>query len=192
MTDAAISLPYRLRPEFLSPVEMAFFHVLDEMLKENYCVFPKVALTDLFFVARPNENVHHSNKLLRKNVDFLVLRRDSMKPVLAIELDYPKQTDHRPVDDLLEGAFSAAGLPLLHITVQQTYHLEELLSRINLVILKGPNSTTPLNMHKDYSPICPRCGITMVLRFDKDGPHKGVKYYGCLNFPECTETVAVK
>jgi len=46
-------------------------------------------------------------------------------------------------------------------------------------------------LHTDFSPICPRCGIMMVLRFDKDGPHKGQKYYGCLNFPGCQETVSV-
>ncbi len=192
MTDNLVSLPYRLRPDFLSPVEMAFYHVLAEILKDKYYVFPKVALTDLFFVARPNENVQHSSKLLRKNVDFLVLRRDTLKPVLAIELDYPKQTDHRPVDSFFDGAFAAAGLPLSHVTVQQTYNLEELRSMINLIVLKGPNPTTPFFTHKDYSPICPRCGITMVLRFDKDGPHRGQKYYGCLNFPVCIETVAVK
>jgi len=169
---------------------MAFYHVLAELLKEKYYIFPKVALTDLFFVVRPNENVHHSNKLLRKNIDFLLLRRDTLKPALAIELDYPRQTDHRPVDGFLEGTFAAAGLPLIHVTVQNIYNLEELRSRINLVILKGSSNTTPL--HSDYSPICPRCGITMVLRFDKDGPYTGQKYYGCLNYPACTETVPVK
>ena len=121
-------------------------------------------------------------------MDFLLLRRDTLKPALAIELDYPKQTDHRPVDGFFDGLFAAAGLPLIHVTVRQTYDIKDLIKRIQTAIKSSPD-TTPVN--SDYSPICPRCGITMVLRFDKDGPIAGQKYYGCLNFPDCQETVPV-
>ncbi|HEY3311872.1 MAG TPA: DUF2726 domain-containing protein [Anaerolineales bacterium] len=189
MSDNNTVFPYRMRLEYLSPAESAFFHVLTEMVKGEFTVVPKVALTDLFFVTRPNENVQFGNKLLRKNVDFLLLRRENLKPAMAIELDYPKQTDHRPVDSFMEGLFSTAGLPLIHVTVKQPYDLNDLWKRIRAA-LKNSQDTTPL--HTDYSPICPRCGITMVLRFDKDGPVNGQKYYGCLNFPTCQETVAVE
>lgn len=189
MPDNNTVFPYRMRLEYLSPAESAFFHVLTEMVKGEFYVCPKVALTDLFFVTRPNENVQFGNKLLRKNVDFLLLRRETLKPVLAIELDYPKQTDHRPVDSFLEGLCTTAGLPLVHVTVSQPYDLDGLWASFRTA-MKSSQETTPLKT--DYSPICPRCGITMVLRFDKDGPLNGQKYYGCLNFPACQETVAVE
>lgn len=188
MTDDNNVFPYRRRLEYLSPAESAFFHVLNELVKDEFFVVPKVALTDLFFVARPNENIQYANKLLRKNVDFLLLQHEILKPMLGIELDYPKQTDHRPVDIFLDGLFAAAGLPLIHVTVRQPYDLNDLENKIHWAV-KSSTDTTPL--HTDYSPICPRCGITMVLRFDKDGPLSGQKYYGCLNFPACQETVAV-
>jgi len=188
MSDRLLEFPYRMRQDYLSPAESAFFHVLNEMVKGEFFVCPKVALTDLFFVTRPNENVHYSTKLLRKNVDFLFLRIDNLKPALAIELDYPQQVDHRPVDLFLDGLFAASGLPLIHVLAQQPYNIEILAARFR----KAQNNlqeTTPL--HSDYSPLCPRCGITMVLRFDKDGPFNGQKYYGCLNFPSCQEIVPV-
>jgi len=189
MTHRTEPLPYRLRQEYLSPAEMAFYRVLTEMVKDHLHVCPKVALQDLFFVTRPNENVQYANRLLRKNVDFLLLRMDNLRPTLGIELDYPKQVDHGTTDDFLDNLFDAAGLPLVHVVVQKTYDIYQLASRFREARAKYNQITVP--RHADYSPICPRCGITMVLRFDKDGPHKGQKYYGCLNYPECQETVAV-
>lgn len=187
MSDETFISPYRMRLDYLSTAESAFYHVLTEMVKGKFYVCPKVALTDLFFVARPNENVHHSSRLLRKNVDFLLLWHETLKPALAIELDYPKQADHRPVDFFMDGLFAATGLPLIHVTVQQPYDIQELAVRFRAALQTSPDITPA---HTDYSPICPRCGITMVLRFDKDGPLTGQKYYGCLNFPTCQETVA--
>jgi Protein of unknown function (DUF2726)/Topoisomerase DNA binding C4 zinc finger len=188
MQETVAESPYRIRPEYLSPAESAFYHVLTKMVKTEFYVCPKVALTDLFFVARPNENVQHATRLLKKNVDFLLLRIDTLKPGLAIELDYPKQADHRPVDSFIDALFSESGLPLIHITVQQTYDIQAMAALFQEALKKSPDLTTA---HTDYSPICPRCGVTMVLRFDKKGPVKGQKYYGCLNFPECQETIKV-
>jgi hypothetical protein len=187
MTQRTEALPYRLRQEFLSPAEMAFYRVLTEMVRDHLYICPKVALLDLFFVTRPNENVQFANKLQRKNIDFLLLRRDNLKPTLAVELDYPKQAAHGPTDNFLDNLFDSAGLPLVHVVVQQTYDIYSLASRFREARAKYNQVTIP--RQTDYSPICPRCGITMVLRFDKDGPHNGQKYYGCLNFPECQETV---
>jgi hypothetical protein len=188
MLENSSEFPYRKRPEFLSRTESAFYHVLTEMVKGRFYVCPKVALTDLFFVARPNENVHHVNKLLRKNVDFLLLWHETLNPALGIELDYPKQTDHRPVDSFMTSLFASAHLPLIRVTVTQSYEIETLAELFKEAILQS-SETTPIRT--DYSPICPRCGITMVLRFDKDGPVNGQKYYGCLNYPTCRETVDV-
>lgn len=189
MPNEPIPLPFRLRQEFLSPAEMAFYRVLTEMVKDHLYVCPKVALLDLFFVTRPNENIQHTNRLLRKNIDFLLLRRDTLKPALAIELDYPKQVDHGLVDNFLDSVFTAAGLPLVHVLVQQTYDIRDLALRFRAARVKSQEITVP--RHADYSPICPHCGVTMVLRVYKDGPQKGQQYYGCLNSPVCLETVAV-
>ena len=54
-------LPYRLREQFLSSTEVALFSVLQEMADGHYIVCPKVALNDIFYIQRPNENVHFYN-----------------------------------------------------------------------------------------------------------------------------------
>ncbi|PWH17179.1 MAG: topoisomerase [Anaerolineae bacterium] len=189
--DEPSTFPYRLRQEFLSPAEAAFFRVLHEMVKEHLYICPKVPLQELFFVTRPNENVHYFNKIYRKSVDFLLLRRDTLKPVLAIELDYPKQAEHRPRDNFLESLFIQARLPLVHVLAQPSYDMQELARLFARAMKQTKVENQPMRAANDYSPICPRCGITMVLRFYKEGPRKGQQYYGCLNFPQCQETVQV-
>jgi predicted RNA-binding Zn-ribbon protein involved in translation (DUF1610 family) len=81
------SLPYKLRDDFLSPAEASFFRLLKNAVKDDYLVFPKVALKDIIFVSRPNENIAYYNKIDRKHVDFLLCDSANLKPVLAIELD---------------------------------------------------------------------------------------------------------
>jgi hypothetical protein len=188
MTDTP---PFRLRQDFLSPAESAFYRVLHEMVKEHFFICPKVPLQDLFFVTRPNENVHQFNKIYRKNVDFLLLRRDSLKPAFAIALDYPKQAAHRPRDEFMENLFASANLPLVHVLVRQTYDVPALAAQFRDA-LKKARLENPLDDAAGFSPVCPHCGITMVLRFYKDGPKKGQQYYGCLNFPACVEVVSLR
>lgn len=190
MPEKPAVLPYRLRQEFLSSAEAAFYRVLNEMVRDRLYVCPKVSLQDLFFVTRPNENVHYFNKIYRKVVDFLLLGRDTLKPTLAIELDYPKQAGHRQSDTFLAELFSTANLPLVHVTVQQTYDIAALAAQFSEAMKKAKEEN-PLNRRADFSPTCRRCGITMVLRIYRNGPQAGQQYYGCLNYPTCQETVVV-
>jgi hypothetical protein len=186
--------PYRLREHFLSSTEQNFYHALDELLCDKLVSEPlviclKVALSDLITVTRPNENVHYFNKLHHKTVDFLLIHRISLHPVLAIELDYPKQTHHGE-DKFLEGVFQSGNLPFVRITVQEKYDLAILSARIKHAIEKTDPSQIARNQ-QDFSPICPKCGITMVLRFYKTGDDTGKKYYGCMNYPVCKETMPI-
>jgi hypothetical protein len=190
MSQESPTLPYRLRQEFLSPSEAAFYRVLQAMVKDRLYICPKVSLQDLFFVTRPNENVHYFNKIYRKVVDFLLLRCDTLQPTLAIELDYPKQTGHRQSDTFLNDLFVTASFPLVHVTVQQTYDIAALAAQFS-ESMKKVKEENPLSRHADYSPICPRCGITMVLRIYRTGSNAGQQYYGCLNYPTCQETLPV-
>lgn len=40
-------------------------------------------------------------------------------------------------------------------------------------------------------PLCPTCGIPMVLRVARRGEHQGKPFYGCPNYPQCREVVPV-
>jgi hypothetical protein len=192
MTDPSDTdpLPYRVRDEFLSQAESAFYRVLSGMVKDHLFICPKVPLQDIFFVMRPNENVHYFNKIYRKNVDFLLLKQPTLTPAFGIELVYPAKAHHRERDKFLDNVFEAAGLPLVHVTVQQAYDIPALATQFREAMQK-PKAGNPSDRAADYSPTCPNCGITMVLRVYRTGPNAGQQYYGCLNYPTCRQSLPV-
>jgi hypothetical protein len=40
-------------------------------------------------------------------------------------------------------------------------------------------------------PLCPKCGIPMVLRTANQGEYKGQQFYGCRNYPQCREILPI-
>lgn len=46
---------------------------------------------------------------------------------------------------------------------------------------------TPDQPEKTDVPLCPKCGIPMVVRTVSKGNHKGKQFYGCSNFPKCRQ-----
>jgi len=55
------------------------------------------------------------------------------------------------------------------------------------------SSTQPSDTENqiDSSPLCPKCGIPMVLRTARQGDHKGQQFFGCRNYPRCREMLPV-
>ena len=48
-------------------------------------------------------------------------------------------------------------------------------------------ASVPLS-EKSAVPLCPKCGIPMIVRTITKGEHKGKQFYGCSNFPNCRQT----
>lgn len=186
-------LPYRLRETFLSTPELALFRVLKSMAGRHYVVCPKVALNDIFYVARPNENVHYYNKFFRKHVDFLLCEPVALRPAIGIELVKPTGRNEKgEVEQFMQELFLNARLPLVHIPSSDRYsssELEQLLERA----IKRVKETGPLRAvtKVDSVPMCPVCGRMMVLRIHRNGSKAGKKYYGCMDSPKCNGVVDI-
>ncbi|RIK29566.1 MAG: topoisomerase [Anaerolineae bacterium] len=186
-------LPYRLREKFMSAPELALFRSLQNMAGKHYVVCPKVALNDIFYIVRPNENVHFFNKIFRKHVDFLLCDPKTLQPVFGIELVKPVgKSETREADQFLEDLFLSAGLPLVHVISSETYSEEDLAELFQLAIVKVKQSR-PLRAtgRSDSVPHCPICGKMMVLRMHRTGPDKGKRYYGCMDNPRCSGAVRI-
>ena len=80
-------LPYRLRGNFLSAAELAFYRVLEQAVGQTYSINNKVRLWDVLYVPRRDDGRAHENKISSKHIDFLLCDPSTMQPVLAIELD---------------------------------------------------------------------------------------------------------
>jgi hypothetical protein len=167
-------------------------------------------LADIFFVARPNENRSYFGKISQKHLDFLVCDPITMKPVFSVELDDSshQRNKRQERDEFIESVCEAAGLPLLRFPAQREYDSREIAFRIQPFLKEKvtlstspspaqlqpqaqpqqkfspqPEITNPVNS----VPICPKCGIPMVLRKVTKGDNAGKLFYGCKNFPNCRQ-----
>ena len=188
------TLPYRVRDDFLSPAEFSFYKILSSLGGTRLTIQSKVRLADVFFVSRPNENMTYFSRIAQKHLDFLVCDSVTMKPLLGIELDDSshQRDDRQERDDFVERVFQVAGLPLLRLPVQREYNTREVAAKIAPLLKdKISPSTAPsqpdIVKQESSTPICPKCGIPMVLRTVSQGEHKGKQFYGCQNYPRCRE-----
>jgi ssDNA-binding Zn-finger/Zn-ribbon topoisomerase 1 len=68
--------------------------------------------------------------------------------------------------------------------------LRELLRRIRLRAMRGLHETRP-DPATLKAPHCPSCDRSMVKRTVRRGPRAGSEYWGCSNYPACTDTRGV-
>lgn len=189
--EKSIRLPYRLREPFLSNTEAALFRLLDDLMGSRYVVCPKVALTDLFMIVRPNENVHFFNKIFRKHVDFLLCDPKTFAPSFGVEIVKSiAKNNMREADKFLAELFADAGIPLVHIPSNEKFEPADLIALFQLAVVKvgkNPLADSPI----DSVPGCPLCGKMMVLRVHRTGEERGKTYYGCIDNPTCAGVVQI-
>ncbi|MBV6395658.1 MAG: hypothetical protein HFACDABA_01236 [Anaerolineales bacterium] len=188
--NASMDSPYRLRNYFLSTPEIALFRQLQRMIGDRYIICPKVALTDIFTIVRPNENVHFYNKIFRKHVDFLLCDPQTFKPAIAVEVVKSiAKNETRASDQFMEELFLQEGIPLAHVPLGERYEASDLVHLFQLAVTKAKE--IPRLPRQDSAPMCPVCGKMMVLRIQRDGDRGGKKYYGCMDNPRCPGAVAL-
>ena len=191
------SLPYRLKDRILTESELSFYLVLKSILGERLTICPKVRLSDIFFVARRNENKGAYNRINQKHVDFLICDPRTMKPLFGVELDDSshKRSDREARDELVDQVFAAAGLPLVRVPARTAYSRSEINALISQALGTKPAIESPSEEEKadnpgqDKAPLCPKCGIPMVLRTAARGANAGRQFYGCVNYPNCREVL---
>lgn len=156
-------------------------------------VCPKVALTDIFTIIRPNENVHFYNKIFRKHVDFLLCDPKTFQPAFAVELVKPiAKTETRANDQFMADLFLSEGVPLVHVPLGESYEVADLVNLFTLAVTKAKNAAPRRNDSAgDSVPMCPVCGKMMALRIHRGGPQAGKRYYGCMDSPRCAGVAAV-
>ncbi|MCB9108760.1 MAG: DUF2726 domain-containing protein [Anaerolineales bacterium] len=144
----------------------------------QWVVLSKVRLADIFFVKRPYENKSYFGRISQKHVDFLLCDPKTMKPVVGIELDdgSHQQAKRKTRDAFVEQVFESAGLPLIQIPNQRAYSRADLSATGDAYCGAGRrNGTVPVLAPKadlqptDAVPVCPKCGVPMVLRTAKQG-----------------------
>ena len=175
---------FRLRADFLSATELSFFRALEVATRDRFLVFPKVNMADLFY--SPTRNMGDWNRINRKHADFVLWDLGTLRPVLAIELDDSSHAGARATkrDAVKDAAFASAGLALLRLPARGSYVVEEIRTSIDAAIAAGTTLGTADDGAEmpDGAPVCPQCGIPMVVRESARG-----RFNGCSNYPRCRE-----
>jgi hypothetical protein len=181
-------LPYRQRDDFPSAAELPFYRVLMFALDGSHLVCPKVNSGDIFFVARPNENLSYRNKIDRKHVDFLPCDPATMKPIMGVEMDDANHArrDRQDRDEFVDQVSKAAGLPLLRVRAASSYSPQTIADLVRQAISGRAIPDRSVAIRADTPP-CPKCGTPMVLRTAKKGDQKGQEFWGCKNYPRCRD-----
>lgn len=179
------ALPFRLRDDFLSAAEISFYHILLSAVGDRLTVCPKVNLGDVFFVSHPDRNRAAWNRISRKHIDFLLCDARSMRPRVGIELDDSSHAreDRQARDAFVQQVFEASSLPLLRFPAQHAYNISEVSLRLSPFFAEvGLPPAVPVSQDTISAPLCPKCGIPLVIRSSGRG-----KFYGCSNYPKCRQ-----
>lgn len=112
--------PYVRRPALLSPAEQVLYGRLHQASGPEFHICPKVRLPDAAEVRGDALEWQNAwNRIAAKHLDFLLVSSDTWQPMLAVELE--DTGDRQRLDDLMERALVAAGLPILRIKARTDY-----------------------------------------------------------------------
>ncbi|HYE03855.1 MAG TPA: DUF2726 domain-containing protein [Phycisphaerales bacterium] len=127
-------LAYRRKDWLVSRAEKSFYGVLLQalpMLPEPAVVMAKVRLADLLYLPRDMDRstrVSQQNRVNSKHVDFVLCAADTLRPLLAIEIDDSSHDaeDRQERDSFVDAALQAAGLPLVRFDCKRGYSIQAL------------------------------------------------------------------
>jgi hypothetical protein len=127
-TRTVSTLPYAPIP-LLTAAEKKFFAALEQAVPEGCYVLAQVRLANLVQV-KPGtpEFWKHFTKIGMKTVDFVVVRRETMTPVLVVELDDKShdKADRRERDKFVNEVLASISLPIMRWPALSSYNMGEL------------------------------------------------------------------
>ena len=124
--------PYRVRDDYLSPEQTSFFRKLLSAVGDTYIIIPRVNMSDIFWVLNPEDGRNFSKYISEKRIDFLLCDRETMKPLVGVELDGQSHYIEKPPEQgiYIDDIFEAAKLPLVRIFLSNPNNPQDLRERL--------------------------------------------------------------
>lgn len=123
-------MSYEVREELFSAAERSFFGVLEQAVEGQYRILGKVRLGDLIQPAKGYSRSQCTgawNRINQKHVDFVLCQPETLKPVVAVELDDSshQRKDRSERDDFVDQALASAGVSMVRFAVRNGYAVAE-------------------------------------------------------------------
>lgn len=121
--------PYKKAQYLLSATERTFYDTVRLAVGGRYTVFAKVRMIDVLSLPQDAPGYQTAfNKVIQKQLDFVLFAPDSAEPVLVIELDdrSHQRRDRQDRDGFVNDVFKAARISILRVRARSGYNRKEL------------------------------------------------------------------
>lgn len=127
--------PFLIVNSLLTKAEMNFYQVLKNAIdNEKQIICPKVRMIDVLWTKtyRMENKLTFINKVNRKHFDFVICDKETLKPLMAIELDDKshEEESRKERDEFVDSLFTELNFKVIHIPVQYSYNITELKEKI--------------------------------------------------------------
>lgn len=111
---------YYKKDSILTQVEKWAYKILIETVPEGYLVAPKVGMKDFVGVKNGKDYYRHFGHIAQKHIDFLICRKDTLSPVLGIELDdgSHQKADRKKRDIEVSQIYNTIEFNVIHISTK--------------------------------------------------------------------------
>lgn len=112
---------------FMWPKEVEFYDTFKSVLPKEYILIPKVCVSK---IVKPHGSLVLYNAIKDKFVDYVVIKKNNMEPVVVINCFYPAITDKsiKELDEVVKVALKSVNIPVLKYEILDgKYDKEQLL-----------------------------------------------------------------
>lgn len=124
---------YRKSKSVLTYRESVLHNAIRDATNGEYAILMKVRMGDFVWLRNePSDRKFFNNQVLCKHVDFLLCDKDTLGPLLVIELDDSshKGPGSAERDRFKDETFGAIGMPYIRVPLQATYDVDALKKEI--------------------------------------------------------------
>ncbi|APE06830.1 MULTISPECIES: DUF2726 domain-containing protein [Alteromonas] len=131
LSDGGMAFPFRRKPQLFTQVECSFLTLIEQAVGREFRVMCRVRLNDMVTVRQSTKKKTATQAVSRassRQLDFVLVEKDTMSPVLAIDLVHNQGKDGYKTqkDWFVTGALDAAGVPHVRIKVKSGYSVEDI------------------------------------------------------------------
>lgn len=129
--------PFLIVNSLLTKAEMNFYQVLKSVIdNETQIICPKVRMMDVLWTKTiyVKDKQVFINKVNRKHFDFVICDKETLKPLMAIELDDKSHEEEarKERDEFVDALFTDLKFKVIHIPVQYAYNANEIKEKIGI------------------------------------------------------------
>lgn len=112
---------------FMWPKEVEFYDMLQDTIPKQFVIVPKVCVSK---IVKPYGSLVLFNAIKDKFVDYVIIKKSNMEPVVVIDCFYPAITDKtiKELDEATKVALKSVNIPILKMEIlDEPYDKDQIL-----------------------------------------------------------------